>query len=63
MIEILIAAVMCCAVFFAPAMFETYGGQPRLLASLLALGMLVGLAVVGWLVAAYWMRTRPLRGG
>ena len=58
MIEVIIAAVMCCALFYAPALLAAYWGQPRLLASLLSLGGLIGMMVVGWLVAAYWMRPK-----
>jgi hypothetical protein len=58
MIEGILAAVMWCVLFYAPVMLTRYWGQPRLIASLLSLGGLVGLGVIGWLVAAYW--TRPV---
>jgi ABC-type multidrug transport system permease subunit len=60
MIEVIIAATMCCVLFYAPAMLTRYWGQPRLLASLLSLGGLVGLTVVSWLVTAYWMRSSTI---
>ena len=64
MIESIIAAVMFGVIFYAPVMLTRHRGQPRLLASLLALSWLVGLAVIGWLVAAYWRRplSRSRRG-
>jgi hypothetical protein len=61
MIEV-IAAVICCVLFYAPALLTRYWGQPRLIASLLSLGGLVGLTVISWLVTAYWMRS-PSRSG
>jgi hypothetical protein len=54
MSEAIIAALLFIVTFCAPARLTRYWGQPRLLASLLALSWLVGLAVIGWLVAAYW---------
>ena len=56
MIEAIIAAFLFIVIFYAPAMLTRYWGQTRLLASLLALSWLVGLAVVGGLCAAYWRR-------
>jgi hypothetical protein len=56
MIEVFVAAVMCCVLFYAPALLTSYWGQPRLLASLLSLAGLAGLTVIIWLVTAYWMR-------
>ena len=63
MIEVVIAAVICCVLFYAPAMLTKYWGHQRLLASLLPLGGLVGLTVISWLVAAYWMRRPVARVG
>jgi hypothetical protein len=63
MIEVIVAAVMCCVLFYAPAVLTSYWGQPHLLASLLSLAGLVGLMVIGWLVTAYWTRPLSRSGG
>ena len=57
MIEAIIAAVLFIVMFYAPAVLNRHWGQPRLLASLLALSWLIGLGVIGWLVAEYWRRS------
>ena len=49
MIEAIIAAFLFIVTFYVPAMLTEYWGQTRLLASLLALSWLVGLAVIGGL--------------